>query len=555
MSALSPCRTVAVGILAVLTVSTPSAFAAPGRVAIAVVPEIASTHKEVYRANAVSAVALADGGAIVVAGRARGGFAAMRLRADGSLHRAFGSAGVARVAIAGGPFDAEQVLVQPDGRLLVAVTSRAIARYENPRLSVVRLTPGGAVDTSFGRRGIAATGVQRSCGGCDTNAPIGLAPDGTVVVAGHTGADTDRSPQRAVVVRLTRAGALDSSFGVHGAVRPPGERAVAAAVSPSGRIVVVVDHTRLVALTPAGLADPSFNAGAPFELSMWLFGGSSLYLHPDGTIDLQGINVFRFTPAGVLDPSYGRPLMEEDPFGGPRRVVADSPVGIAQGPFLHGAITRMEPLPDGSTLIYAPNPTSDEPLLTVRRISADGVAGLEANLSSTFGGGAANGRRLRQNSFEPSLLLRRPDGSFLVIGAVHVLGRADVGTGLLAAAAYTPALQPDPSFGGSRTPVRASVRVPRQTTRAAVKLQAVRVRLTASGPGLALVRVRDGRQRIVARSIVPVYRAGTSTVNIRVEWAGLELLRAQRELRVQVGYEFRDVFTETDEGAVVARLR
>jgi uncharacterized delta-60 repeat protein len=401
----------------------------------------------------------------------------------------------------------------------------------------VRLTRDGALDASFASRGIAATGIQRSCGACDPAllAPMGLAPDGTIVVAGNTGADGNPSTLHAVVARLTPAGAPDASFGGDGTVQLAGERGVAAAVSSAGRILVVVDDTLLVALTPAGAADPSFNSGAPFELPFYEFGGDRLHLRPDGSIGLLGIHLFRFTAAGALDPSFGTG-------------------GIARGPFLDGNTPRMQPLPDGSTLVYAPAERGDEPVMQVRHVSAGGVLGARAILSSVLGGGLVSGRKLTQNSFMPSQLLRRPDGSFLVVGAVHVLGRGHVGTGLLAAVAYTPALQPDLSFGGPRKPARASLRVPRQTTLSARKLGAVRVRLTASGPGLALIRVRDGHRRVLARSIVPVYRAGTSTVKVRIEWSGLRTLRARPELRVQVGYEFRDLFTETDEGAVIARL-
>ena len=74
------------------------------------------------RGSSVSAVAVAGGGRIVAAGTgSRGGgapgFGVTRFRADGTLDRRFGRGGL---AVGGSGSSPNDVLVQPNGRILVA---------------------------------------------------------------------------------------------------------------------------------------------------------------------------------------------------------------------------------------------------------------------------------------------------------------------------------------------------------------------------------------------------------------------------------------------------
>ena len=80
------------------------------------------------------------------------------------------------------------------------------------------------------------------------------------------------------------------------------------------------------------------------------------------------------------------------------------------------------------------------------------------------------------------------------------------------------------------------------------------MRVKTSGPGLLLLRVRDGRRRILAQQVAPVYAAGRTTVRIPLTATGRRLLR-RGPLRVLVGHDFRDVLTGRDSGVVRTRLR
>lgn len=135
--------------------------------------------------------------------------ALVRYEADGTLDRTFGVAGVARL-----PFvSAEGFAVAPDGSFVVAG-----ARDPQADSFVVRMSPHGVPDTSFGSAGRVVLGRTV-----------------TRVLAGRTGA---------VVVgdwwlaRLTTAGRLDPRFGQGGFVTLRLLRAADAALQRNGAIVV-----------------------------------------------------------------------------------------------------------------------------------------------------------------------------------------------------------------------------------------------------------------------------------------------------------------------------
>jgi hypothetical protein len=125
----------------------------------------------------------------------------------------------------------------------------------------------------------------------------------------------------------------------------------------------------------------------------------------------------------------------------------------------------------------------------------------------------------------------------------------------VAVAAYTPLLASDTSFGGPQQPPLARVRIPRQRARADAELRRVLARITASGPGLVSLRVRDERRRVLAAVVAPVYTAGTTNVRIPLTATGRRVLRRAHSLRVQVGRDFRDVLTARDRGTTAGRLR
>jgi uncharacterized delta-60 repeat protein len=121
------------------------------------------------------AAAVQPDGKIVVAGSSDGDFVVLRYDANGSLDPSFGSAGRAFVDF-GSNFDrAYEMVLQPDGKIVVVGQAGQFA--------VARLQPNGTLDTTFGSGG--KTSIDFT-GPDDRAYAVALQPDGKVVVAGSS---------------------------------------------------------------------------------------------------------------------------------------------------------------------------------------------------------------------------------------------------------------------------------------------------------------------------------------------------------------------------------
>ena len=161
------------------------------------------------------AIAVRDGKILVAGSAGAKGFALSRLNMDGSLDTSFGTNGT--VTLAAGDSLAEAMAVAPDGAIVLAGGKH-----------VVRITPGGALDESFGEDGI----VQLPDHALRA---VAVQSDGKVLV---TGGKSDK----VVLVRLKANGAVDSGFAAQGTALEavPGgiAEAYAIVIQPDGRIVV-----------------------------------------------------------------------------------------------------------------------------------------------------------------------------------------------------------------------------------------------------------------------------------------------------------------------------
>jgi uncharacterized delta-60 repeat protein len=549
-------RSIATAGLATLAVAAapaaPAAAAvAPGRVLFATTQAPVSN---VDAGGAGPAVALPDGGVVMVTyDRTLPAITTVALRPDGSPNPAYGSGGTSRVTRPAG-FSPQQILRQPDGRLVIVGERAAATKYQLPRLTLVRLMPNGALDPSFGAGGIAALELQGSA--------AALAPDGSFVVTGSVGEISpaiEHDPYapatfRWVVLRLTAAGTIDPAFGapvIPGAESlNTGGRAVV--VRPSGQIVVLGTHamaTQLAGLTAAGSPDLSFNGGAPITLGD---PGNELLMHAGGAIDVAGnSHVVRFTAAGTLDASFGAGGVAT--FGG---------FNPSYGP------PSMLAAPDGGTLLCGQTlfeaARAGLPRLHVLRITPAGTPGAATGLEPRFGGGYASSPHSptvgtpEQNGFRGALLAR-PDGSYLAVGETSVVAYSGEGTGrsagFAAIAAYSPLLAPDDSYGGPQQAARATVSLPRQRARSDYDLRRVLVHVRTNGPGLVLLRIRDGHRRVLAQTVAAAFTAGPATLRAALTKTGRSVLRRGRSLRVIAGVDFRDVLTARSNDAITARLR
>jgi uncharacterized delta-60 repeat protein len=185
------------------------------------------------------AVALGSDGRIVVAGWTSVGnrveIAVVRYLPDGRLDPAFGAGGIATTAIGPANADARTVLIQPDGRIVVAGQAAGNADGTNLNFAVARYTPQGTLDATFGNGGTVVVDV--GAGAPDGAQALVIRVGGRIVAAGDT---CDTSPCRFALVRLDPDGTLDATFGNGGIVTTVIGRqahATSALVEPDGQIV------------------------------------------------------------------------------------------------------------------------------------------------------------------------------------------------------------------------------------------------------------------------------------------------------------------------------
>jgi uncharacterized delta-60 repeat protein len=166
----------------------------------------------------------------------------IRVRPSGSTDPTFGSNGLVLVDFGTGNDSAAQVLIQPDGRIVLVGTAQQATHSTRPALA--RLDRDGTLDPTFGTGGRAAIDLHLPPGlhGGGGAAPL---PEGRWVVVGAA-RDVFGESGRAFSVAVSSAGTVDSEFdGLDGVVLP----SFAQPVQGAGRIAVQPDGKVLAAFT------------------------------------------------------------------------------------------------------------------------------------------------------------------------------------------------------------------------------------------------------------------------------------------------------------------
>jgi uncharacterized delta-60 repeat protein len=180
-------------------------------------------------------------GKIVVAGTAkrpigaRPNFALARYLADGSLDASFSGDG--KTLIEFGTSEAFAVAVQPDGKIVVAGYDLSFTTGTQSNFAVARTNGDGSLDTSFDSDGKVSTDFLM---GNDIAYDVALQADGKIVVAG-TKDIAESGAQDFALARYNASGSLDASFGSGGKVTTDFfsnlDDVKAVAVQPDGKIV------------------------------------------------------------------------------------------------------------------------------------------------------------------------------------------------------------------------------------------------------------------------------------------------------------------------------
>ncbi len=324
------------------------------------------------------AVARQPDGKFVVAGRKlfedslNSQLVIYRLNGNGTLDTSFGVQG--RVQLRpedrGEIDDASAVLVQADGRIIVAGSRR---RSSDESRILIRFLANGEFDDTFGASGIVVVGGGNS-------GRRGASRDLTArthVLRIATGAYrvTTKSDAGCRVIGLTEDGAFDPAFGTSGVVQIDLPRSACSFMlaQADGHLVVAGDDFEssfVVRLRAGGQRDPGFSATAVGDSLGRITG---LAVGPNGTIVVAGkakpsaaqprapaATILRLLANGELDAS----------FGDAGQSAIDMPSDVGSDSLLHDMSVRQ----DGAVLAAGGDEWSDKPIL-VRLLGAGGGDG------------------------------------------------------------------------------------------------------------------------------------------------------------------------------------
>jgi uncharacterized delta-60 repeat protein len=181
-----------------------------------------------------SAVAIQSDGKIVVAGVSQ----LARYRPDGSLDATFSNDGT----LPTNAVWARSVVIQADGRIVVAGAISVAGELPHYDFALLRYTPDGALDTSFGSAGMQTTSFSAGWLEDEIAAAVALQRDGKIVAVGtSTPVDWVWEGSAIVLARYATNGSLDQSFADGGkrvTIHGVDNSGAAVAMQADGKIVV-----------------------------------------------------------------------------------------------------------------------------------------------------------------------------------------------------------------------------------------------------------------------------------------------------------------------------
>jgi uncharacterized delta-60 repeat protein len=241
--------------------------------------------------------------------------------AAGDLDPTFGTGGRVTTSIGGVQDHAEDVAVQPDGKIIAVgsafVSDGMRADYE---FALARYNVDGSLDPSFGAGGKVVTDFF---GDEDAARAVAIQGDGKIVVAGFARNGFDLSSIDFALARYNPDGSLDPAFGSAGKVTTDfsvtEDVALDVAIQSDGKIVAAgyvrpgaTNDFALARYNANGSLDTTFGSGGKVitDLSGGFDEANAVAIQSDGKIIAAG-NSFgdfalaRYDTAGNLDGTFG----------------------------------------------------------------------------------------------------------------------------------------------------------------------------------------------------------------------------------------------------------
>ena len=268
--------------------------------------------------GAANAVLVQPDGKIIVAGvRSAGGspdYATLRLNVDGALDTSFNGTGVAPTPAVNGSHMAHSLALQPDGKVIVS------GEWDRGMIALIRYNPDGTYDNAFGNAGFMYFTYYTNS---FSSNEVLLQPDGKVVVAANVNPATSGDENFDLILfRFNSNGSVDNTFNGTGSLRTSigkgNDFVTAAMLQPDGKIVltgyveqpVLGRDFTLVRYEPNGAIDQSFGNGGKVISDVGFGAGyaNDMVIQSDDKIVAVGGNgrfaIARYKTDGTPDPAF-----------------------------------------------------------------------------------------------------------------------------------------------------------------------------------------------------------------------------------------------------------
>jgi uncharacterized delta-60 repeat protein len=174
---------------------------------------------------------------------------------EGKLDSTFGINGFATTAA----MAMNCLVLQPDGKIIAGGSKWAGPYYF---FALMRWTPYGSVDSSFGMNGLVTTILNANQQSRIES--LVIQPDGKIVAAGIC------IPGTGVVVRYNSNGSIDSTFGLYGSNQNlwgTGSGPTSICLQSDGKILITGNGTKALRLNNNGLIDSSFGSSGIIKIA------------------------------------------------------------------------------------------------------------------------------------------------------------------------------------------------------------------------------------------------------------------------------------------------
>jgi uncharacterized delta-60 repeat protein len=298
----------------------------------------------------VSAAALQSDGDIVVSvvNTATGDSGLLRYLPNGTRDTTFGNGGFAAFPADANPAGgfSPKLAVQSDDKILAA--TQGIAPNGSGEFAVVRFNANGTVDQGFGHGGVAASMLQDS--GVQGAQDVLVQPDGKILAGGEAVSSTVEGVFDGGLVRFNANGTLDQGFGAGGQVLVRNEPFTTLGLDASGDIFTLsvnpgATTAGRLEFSPAGRQDASLTPAAITvssrgSLADFLPSGGFVIsgeAFPDGFKD-GDLQVSRHNPDGSLASAtapfdWGKTIDPRSDGAGALAIQANGQALVSEGGF------------------------------------------------------------------------------------------------------------------------------------------------------------------------------------------------------------------------------